>query len=118
MRRFRYVIGALGAALLVAPLGAQEPGGTIRGRVVDEAAQQPLSGVLVTFRGRSAQTQANGQFTITGAAPGTDTLRARFLGYGPANRAVTVVAGDTVVVDLALTPQAVTLSEIVVVGYG
>src|SRR5207249_4419993 len=47
-----------------------------------------------------------------------DSLRARMIGYAPAARAVTVGRGDTTVVDIALTPQAVRLSEVVVVGYG
>src|SRR6266705_1472623 len=93
MKRLRYVSGALLTVLEMASLGAQQPTGTIRGRVSDAATQQPLSA-------------------------GTDSARARMIGYAPAAQAVTVVGGDTVVVDLALTAQAVRLSEVVVVGYG
>src|SRR5947199_2867705 len=39
-------------------------------------------------------------------------------GAAQAARAVTVGRGDTTVVDIALTPQAVRLSEVVLVGYG
>jgi iron complex outermembrane receptor protein len=49
---------------------------------------------------------------------GAYTLGARLIGYASAARSVTVAGGDTVVVDLALTRQALGLSEVVVIGYG
>ena len=118
MKRLRYVSGALLTVLEMASLGAQQPTGTIRGRVSDAATQQPLSAVTVTVGSRAALTQADGRYVITGVPAGTDSARARMIGYAPAAQAVTVVGGDTVVVDLALTAQAVRLSEVVVVGYG
>jgi len=110
--------GALLAVLWTAPLSAQQPTGTIRGRVIDDATQQPLLTATVTVGTRSALTQADGRYIITGVPAGTDTVRARMLGYAPSRQAVTVVAGDSVVVDLALTAHAVGLSEVVVTGYG
>ena len=118
MKRVRYVIGALLAMVWIAPLGAQTPGGTIRGRVTDNENQQPLSGVTVTYGNRGALTQLDGRYIITAAAPGSDTVRARVVGYSPAVQAVTVTAGDTVTVDFAMNRQAIGLSELVVVGYG
>jgi len=118
MRRLRYIIGALLAVLWMAPLRAQEPAGTIRGRVIDDATQQPLARVTVAVGSRGALTQADGRYLITGVPAGTGTLRVRMLGYAPATRPITVVGGQTVVVDLALTAQAVQLADIVVTGYG
>ncbi|MEK6768692.1 MAG: SusC/RagA family TonB-linked outer membrane protein, partial [Gemmatimonadota bacterium] len=118
MRRPRFIFGALLAVLWATPLRAQQPTGTIRGRVIDDATQQPLSAVTVTVGSRGARTQADGGYLIGGVPAGTDTLRARLLGYAPATRPVTVVGGQTLVVDLAMTAQAIGLSEIVVVGYG
>jgi iron complex outermembrane receptor protein len=102
----------------MATLGAQQPTGTIRGRVTDGATQQPISGSAVRIGSRSGLTQAEGRYVITGVPPGTDTLRTRMIGYAPAAQPVTIAGGDTVVVDLALSRQAVGLSEIVVTGYG
>ena len=118
MKRLRYVSGALLTVLGIAPLGAQQPTGTVRGRVIDAATQQPLLTATVTVASRVALTQADGRFVLTGVPAGADTVRARMLGYGPARQGVIVVAGDAVVVDLALTAQAVGLSEVVVTGYG
>ena len=118
MRRAAYVIGALLAVPWTAPLGAQQPTGTIRGRVTDGATQQALSGVTVAVGNRAAQAQNDGRYVITGIPAGSYSVRARVIGYTPATQPVTVAGGDTVVVDLALSPQAVGLSEIVVTGYG
>src|SRR5256885_10939522 len=118
MRRAGCVIGALLAVLWSVPLGAQQASGTVRGRVTDEATRRPLSGVTVAVGTRAALTQADGRYAITGVPPGTDSLRARLIGYGRAAQLITIAGNDTVVVDLGLTSQAVSLSEIVVTGYG
>lgn len=117
MRRTGYVIGVL-AAVWTAPLGAQQPTGTVRGRITDAATQQPLGGVTVSVGRRGAVTRADGRYVMTAVPGGTDTLRARLIGYAAATRPVAVSGGDTLVVDLAMTAQSVSLSEVVVVGYG
>jgi TonB-linked SusC/RagA family outer membrane protein len=118
MRRQLFILAALLALPGVATLRAQEPTGTIRGRVTEGMAQQPLAGVTVTAGTRAALTRSDGRYVITGVRAGTDSVRARMLGYAPAAQAVTVAGGDTLEVDLALTAQAVGLAEVVVVGYG
>jgi iron complex outermembrane receptor protein len=116
MRRLRFFIGALVAALWAVPLAAQEPTGTIRGRILDES-QQPIYGASVSYAGRTALTQQDGRYFLTVRA-GTDSLRVRLLGYLPASRQVVVTANQTATVDLVMTAQAVSLGEIVVTGYG
>ena len=102
MRRLRFIIGALLAVLWVAPLSAQEPAGTVRGRVLDEASQQPLARVTVAVGNRGAQTQADGSYIITSVPAGAANLRARMLGYAPVTRAIVVTGGATLVVDAGL----------------
>jgi TonB-dependent starch-binding outer membrane protein SusC len=120
MHRFNQLMCALLGATLTwtAPLAAQQPTGTIRGRITDNSTQQPIAGVTVAVGARSAQTRDDGRYTITGVAAGSDLLKARMIGYGQANQPVMVAAGDTVTVDLALVPQAIGLSAVVVTGYG
>ncbi len=118
MRRVKFIFGALLAVLWMAPLRAQEPTGTVRGRVTDDATQAPLAGASITVGSHGAQTDAEGRYVITGLPAGTDSLRARMLGYVPLTRAITVQAGQTVLVDVPMTAQAVQLSAIVAVGYG
>src|SRR5262245_58417765 len=117
MRRFHYLLCALLALSWTAMLAAQQPTGTVRGRITDNATQQPISGVTVSVGGRSMLTQADGRYTLSGIPAGSDLLRARVIGYAEATQPVMLAGGDTVVVDVALTGHAVTLSEVVVTGY-
>src|SRR5438876_1624408 len=118
MRRIHYLTCALLALSWTAALAAQQPTGTIRGRITDNTTQQPIAGATVTVAGRSALTQGDGRFTISGVPAGSDLVRARYIGYGQGSQPVMIAGGDTVVVDLALTAQAIGLSAVVVTGYG
>ena len=99
MRRAGSILGALVVACCITPLAGQQTTGTIRGRVTDSTTQQPLSGATITVGNRGVLTQADGHYLITGVPSGTDSVRARMLGYAPGARPVTVAGGDTVVVD-------------------
>ena len=120
MRRFHYLMCALLALAWTAPLAlaAQQPTTTVRGRITDQSTQQPISGASVAVAGRSALTQADGRFTITGVPVGPATVTARMVGYAQATQPVNITEGEPTVVDLGLTAQAINLSEIVVTGYG
>src|SRR5437870_1061596 len=118
MRRLRCIVGALPAVLWIAPLLAQQPTGTLRGRITDAASQQPLAGATISVGTHRALSQGDGRYVVAAVPAGTDPLRARLIGYARAAQQVTVAGGDTLTVDFALTAQAVSLSEIVVTGYG
>jgi hypothetical protein len=60
MRGLRYSLGLLLAAVWIAPLHAQEPTGTVRGRITDGESQLPLRGATVTVGSRSTQTRPDG----------------------------------------------------------
>jgi iron complex outermembrane receptor protein len=118
MRGLRYSIGLLLAAVSIAPLRAQEPTGSIRGRVTDESLQQPLQGAVVRVGSQTTQTRADGGYLLPTVPVGTDSLRVTMIGYAPAVRAVTVAPGEILDVDVVLAAQAAQLAELVVVGYG
>jgi TonB-dependent starch-binding outer membrane protein SusC len=122
MKQLPFVSGGLAALLCLAsasfPLSAQESGGTVRGRVTDAATQQPLQGVTVSVGSRSSTSQLDGRYTIAGIPAGSHNLQARMIGYAVQTQPITLAGGDTVVVDIALTGQAIGLSEVVVIGYG
>jgi len=120
MQRFHLLMCALLGLTLAwtAALAAQQPTGTIRGRITDNNTQQPIAGVTVTVGSRSATTRDDGRFVISGVPAGSDLLHARMIGYAQINQPVMVTAGETAVVDLALAAQAIGLSEVVVTGYG
>lgn len=94
--------------------------GTVTGRVVDALTNQPIVAAQVTLEGTQfgALTQAGGLFTIPDVPVGTYTVRAERIGYTPATAEVTVGEGLTVQVELRLSVAAVSLDEIVAIGYG
>jgi len=93
----RYFFPALVGMLWSVAMGAQTPGGTITGRVVDSTNHQPLSGVTVSVEGttRGTATESDGTFRLNGIPAGTQTLRARRIGYNPQLRTVSVGTGAT-----------------------
>ena len=88
------------------------------GRVPDSASTLPLRGATVTLGGLRAETRADGGFILENVRAGTDSMRVTMIGYAPWARAVTVIGGKPLDLDVALTAQAVNLAEMVVVGYG
>ena len=108
----------LGALMGAAQLSAQTPTGTLTGRVFDAATQEALSGVAVRVGPRGALSGPDGRFTVPAVPAGTQTVRATRVGYAEATRTVSVAAGQTATLDIAMTSQAVALEGLVVVGYG
>ncbi len=90
----------------------------IRGKVVDAASQRPLVGVQVTVpsTGQGTLTNAAGDFTLAGIAPGVRNVRVDMIGYKTIERPVTVAAGQGVTANFELAQTAIALDEIVVTG--
>jgi TonB-linked SusC/RagA family outer membrane protein len=110
---------ALLAAAVAAPLAAQDRG-SIEGRVLDQATQQPLAGVQVTIVGtnRMAITGVDGRFRFDNVPAGNVQVRVRHLGFALATSAVTVTAGQAATVDIALTASPIGLDVVVVTPTG
>ncbi|MBD0319150.1 MAG: TonB-dependent receptor plug domain-containing protein, partial [Gemmatimonadetes bacterium] len=99
------------------PLSAQESG-TVSGRVVDASTQRPLSGAQVSIQGttRRTVTNATGEYSITGVAPGTTVVRVSTVGYSAGTRSVAVTAGGTATANFSLSSSPVALDALVVTG--
>jgi iron complex outermembrane receptor protein len=117
LRVVRLCLAALGVAAMFAGQ-AQAQTGTVAGRVVDAVTREALSDVVVTVAARTALSDAGGNFTVSGLPAGTQIVRATRVGYGVATDTVSVVAGQTVTVELEMRAVAVALAELVVTGYG
>jgi TonB-linked SusC/RagA family outer membrane protein len=86
--------------------------GPVTGRIVDEkGAGLPGVNVLVKGTNVGTATNADGRYTIE--APAGATLVFSYVGYTSQE----VVVGDRATVDVALAPDAQSLSDVVVVGY-
>ena len=99
---------------------AQTGGGRITGTVTDRIAGAPVSNVAVTITGTKlgARTGADGRYSIADVPAGSQRVRAARIGYSPNEEVVTVAAGQTVTLNIALSTASVTLDQMVVVGYG
>jgi len=119
VRRFvlALVVGLIWSTLL----GAQTPvppTGTITGRVVDATTQQPVADVNVFVEGtrRGAVSGADGSFTIGGVPAGSQTVRARRIGFSAPVQIVVVPTNGTTSVIFAVDRQAVSLEDVVTTG--
>ncbi len=107
-------------ALLVAftvPLAhAQQPTGTIAGRVTDVVTQQPLAGVTVTVMGTTLGgiSRPTGDYSIT-VPVGMYRVRASKVGYEPVILTdVVVAAGKQTTLDIALRETTLQLESVTV----
>lgn len=122
--RYAHVLLILPFAFLPASLcvpGAQaQTTGIVAGTVVDSTSDEPLVGVNVVLLGteRGISSNAEGRFSMDQVPSGTYTLRASFVGYGTIQQEVTVQAGKTTRVSIALAPRATEMDEVVVGGRG
>src|SRR5437867_3745388 len=119
----RLILALVVGLLCTARLSAQNPvppTGTITGRVVDATTQQPVADVSVFVEGtrRGAVSGADGTFTIGGVPSGSQTVRARRIGFSAPVQIVTVPTNGSVAVIFAVDRQAAILQEVVTTGYG
>ncbi len=104
---------------IAVPAGARPRNvGSIAGRVTDLKTQSPLAGatVLLLGRNRSATTGSDGRYRIADVAPGTYTVRARYIGYAPGSASVTVGPDHEATADFVLETSAQRLDEVVTTG--
>jgi TonB-linked SusC/RagA family outer membrane protein len=113
------LLTALGAATAAAQSGA-----TVTGQVTDSLSRAPLGGAEVFIGAdavnalQSTRTNATGRYTFSNVTPGAQTVSIRIVGFGPKAQRVTVVAGQTVTVDFALTQRTTQLDQVVITGTG
>ncbi|MBX2962257.1 MAG: TonB-dependent receptor [Cyclobacteriaceae bacterium] len=105
----------LSFCLLLAAVELMAQSRVVRGRVTGSDDGMALPGVNVIVQGTSkgTSTDANGSFSIDVDA-GENTLIFTFVGYKPQ----TVQINEREVVTVALDPEATSLDEVVVIGYG
>ena len=119
----RLTLALIAGVFLSAGLGAQTPvppTGTITGRVIDAVTQQPVADVSVFVEGtrRGAVSATDGTFAIGGVPAGSQTVRARRIGFSAPVQIVVVPTNGAVSVVFPLDRQAVSLEDVVTTGYG
>jgi hypothetical protein len=97
-------------------------GQVLSGRVRDESTNEPLRGAFVALaeaggrRRVAALTDAEGRFTLRAGSPGQFQLSTQLIGYALRQQAVSLAAGETRTLDLALTISPVPLAQLSVRG--
>lgn len=96
------------------PVHAQS--GRITGTVTDAQSGDRLPGANVVIAGssRGAATDVEGRYSISAVPVGTHTVVVSYIGYVSRQQSVTVGAGETVVLDFAISWEGVTGEEIVI----
>ena len=99
----------LAVLLAAVALPAQTTTGGVRGVLMDDSgAVIPAANVTVTGIGgaRSAQTQADGTFSVLGLAPGPYTVKVAYPGFAQFSKAVNVGSGNPVQMSIRLAITA------------
>ncbi len=83
--------------------------GSLSGTVVNESTQKVLERAAVSIEGTNFYTQsaADGSFRLNNIPAGTYTVRAHYTDLEPASAAITITAGETTVVHLALRSEEI-----------
>ncbi len=90
--------------------------GVIKGKLIDGTNGEALIGANVIIEGTSmgATSNLDGDYTISNVREGTISLVFRYLGYKVITKEVNVAAGQTVVLNMTLEPQATEVGSVIV----
>jgi len=91
--------------------------GIIRGKITDELGL-PLPGasVMITSIEKGIPSDENGNYTIVDIPAGVYKLTTSFIGYKRLEQEVTVIAGETIVVNVKMEPGFTAGGEVIVLG--
>ncbi|HPJ60906.1 MAG TPA: TonB-dependent receptor plug domain-containing protein, partial [Bacteroidales bacterium] len=93
---------------------AEDLTGTLRGRVTDRSTGEPLAGVYVIYgKNRGLTTESDGTYVIPGIS-GEVTVTFQLIGYRTFSVDVTIVEGETVVLDVVLETAVHEIDQVVV----
>ena len=111
MKHFLHII-----LILFAQQALAQDTGTLMGKVSDAQGALPAATIQVAETSLGTAPDLEGNFTITQVPAGEQEIEIRLLGYQPYTKKVTIIAGQTVNVDVTLRESNVNLEEIVVTG--
>lgn len=125
IRRSRWAGVFLSVALAMlgtSPLRAQAgAAGTVTGRVTDSQSGVPLPGAQVfadNNRDRVVRTDNDGRYRLTDLPAGERTVSVRLIGYANKSTPISIAAGQSATLNIALSVQPLDLDAVVVTGQG
>ncbi|RMH56872.1 MAG: TonB-dependent receptor [Bacteroidetes bacterium] len=101
---------------MMTPAARAQQGATLTGTVTEAETGQTLPGASVLLVGttQGTATDADGRYRLTGIAPGTYTVQVSFTGFQTALIPITLAAGETRQLDVALEAAVSELGNITV----
>jgi len=92
--------------------------GSISGQLIDQETDEGLIGASVLVKGttKGTITDYDGKFTIEGLDAGSYELTMSYTGYGPMEQTVEVANGTNDLGTIKLAPEAIGLSEVMVIA--
>ena len=87
--------------------------GTIRGKITDGQTGESLIGASAFVEGTTmgAMADLDGNFNLTGLAPGTYSVTGRFIGCTPVTESVTITGDEVVIVNFNLLPETFVIEQ-------
>ncbi len=112
-RRYSFAFGAL---LVLGAGAARAQEGSTVGGVILSVKGTPIgdASVGISSLARYTTSDSAGRFSLAGVRLGSYLVEVRAIGYQPERQSITVVPGDSAVLEFRLKPAAVTLPEMVV----
>lgn len=104
--------------VLVSPWIFAQSTGSITGHVYDQITQEPLIGTNIQIEGTliGATTDLDGAYTLNGIEEGSYKIKVSFIGYLSEVVDVTVKANEATTADFQLSPDLLSLDQVVVTG--
>jgi TonB-linked SusC/RagA family outer membrane protein len=111
---------AVAFVVLLAPIAAFAQNASISGRVTDASNGDAIIGanIYVVQLERGAVSDLEGNYSVTGIAPGTYTVNVSYIGYRPVTQQVTLSSGQNFTLNVQMQLSTIGLEEFVVSGYG
>ncbi|WP_299321767.1 TonB-dependent receptor [uncultured Maribacter sp.] len=103
----------------LAPFILLAQSGNIQGTVTDEnGLYLPGANAMIPSLSKGAITDFDGRFTIVGIPEGIYNIKVSYLGYADLSQEITVVANETISVNLSVEPKTMELEGVEVSAYG
>ncbi len=118
VRQVREITPIAAVALVRLPEPLVQTVGAVTGSITESGSRRELAGAQVYVPGTGVGGLSNnqGRFVLTNVPDGEVTIRVELVGYGTEERTVTVVSGQTAVLDFELQVRAIALEELVATG--